>query len=159
MINDTLKQTFINPAGDLPPQHLGWGGRLDGPVDLNAASCMSCHATGEFPQIASLVPFPDIFQGDVLPNGSIYYLTETNTPKWKKYYQNLRCGTAYDPEHATSTDFSLQVSLALGYYWQWKNRDLGGFFSDEYNRVAQPLRRGGQPMNGQAINNRVKKNK
>lgn len=151
MINDTLKETFINPSSDLPPQHLGWGGRLDGPVDLNTASCMSCHATGEFPQIASLVP-KQAFIGNTLPNGSMAYLTETNAPEWKKYYQNFKCGTAYDPKHATSTDFSLQVSLALGYYWQWKNRNLAGYYSDEYNRVAQPLRRGGEP-----VKERVKK--
>lgn len=145
MINDTLKQTFINPSKDLPPQHLGWGGRLDGPVDLNTASCMSCHATAEFPQIASLVP-KEAFIGDTLPNGSMAFLTQTNAPEWKKYYQNLRCGTAYDPEHATSTDFSLQVSLALQYYWQWKNRNLGGYYAAEYNRVAQPPRRGAEPL-------------
>jgi hypothetical protein len=87
------------------------------------------------------------------------YLTETNAPAWKKYYQNFKCGTAYDPEHATSTDFSLQVSLALGYYWQWKNRNLAGYFSDEYNRVAQPLRRGAEPMKEQVRKSELKKNK
>ena len=145
MINDTLKETFINPSPDLPPQHLGYAGRLDGPVDLNTASCMSCHATAEFPQIAKLVP-DEAFIGDYLPNGSISYLIQTNNPAWRKYYDNLRCGTAYDPTHATSTDFSLQVSLALGYYWQWKNVLLGGYFAHQFQGEHLALR-GGMPSN------------
>jgi hypothetical protein len=145
MINDTLKETFINPDSDLPPQHLGWGGRLDGPVDLNTCSCMSCHATGEYPQYAALVP-DEAFIGDTLPNGSLKYLTHTNTPEWKKYYQNLKCATAYNPQQATSTDFSLQVSLALGYYWQWKNQLLGGFYSNQYDGVEHPAIRAGIPF-------------
>lgn len=156
MISSTLKQTFINPSADLPPQHLGWGGRLDGPVDLNTSSCMSCHATGEFPQIASLVP-KQAFIGDTLPNGIITHLTQTNSPAWKQYYQNVRCATAVDPKHATSTDFSLQVSLALGYYWQWKNSNLGGYYADQYNRVAQPLRRGAEQVKMQVRKDQKKK--
>ena len=142
MINDTLKQTYINPDPDLPPQHLGWGGRLDGPVDLNTSSCMSCHATGEFPQIAPLVP-KEAFIGDTLPNGSLKYLTQTNNPAWKKYYQNLRCATAYSGEEATSTDFSLQVSLALQYFWDWNNATLSGYYASQYAKPIHPVRRGG----------------
>lgn len=143
MINDTLKETFINTSADLPPQHLGWSGRLDGPVDLNTCSCMSCHATGESPQFAALVP-KEAFEGDYLPNGAIGYLTHTNSPEWKKYFRNLKCGTAYDPEKATSTDFSLQVSLALQYYWQWKNKLMGGYYSNQFDGIEHPAIRGGQ---------------
>jgi len=145
MINDTLKETFINASADSPPQHLGWGGRLDGPVDLNTASCMSCHATGEFPQIAALVP-AQAFIGDTLANGSMKYLTQTDAPAWKKYYYNLKCGTAYDPKKATSTDFSLQVSLALEYYWQWKNTLMGGYYSHQYAGIQHMAIRGGIPF-------------
>jgi len=146
MINDTLKETFINTSADLPPQHLGWGGRLDGPVDLNTASCMSCHATGEFPQVAALVP-DEAFIGDTLPNGSMKYLTQTGNPAWKKYYYNFKCGTAYDPKQAVSTDFSLQVSLALEYYWQWKNTLMGGFYAHQYSGIQHMAIRGGMPFN------------
>jgi hypothetical protein len=145
MINDTLKETFINPSADLPPQHLGWGGRLDGPVDLNTASCMSCHATGEFPQLAKLVP-DEAFIGDTAANGSMKYLTNTNSPAWKKYYRNFKCGTAYDPKKATSTDFSLQVSLALEYYWLWKNKDVGGYYASQFTGVQHMAVRGGMPF-------------
>jgi len=145
MINDTLKETFINTSADLPPQHLGWGGRLDGPVDLNTASCMSCHQTGEYPQFAALVP-NEAFIGDTLPNGSMKYLTQTNAPAWIKYYQNFKCGTAYDPKKALSTDFSLQVSLALTYYWQWKSVTMGGHYSQSYAGLEHVALRGGMPF-------------
>jgi len=145
MINDTLKETFVNTSADMPLQHLGWGGRLDGPVDLNTASCMSCHSTGEFPQVAALVP-DEAFIGDTSANGSMKFLTQTNSPAWKKYYQNFRCGTAYNPKLATSTDFSLQVSLALEYYWQWKNKDVGGYYANQFSGIEHAVRRGGMPF-------------
>jgi hypothetical protein len=145
IINDSLKETFINSSADLPPQHLGWGGRLDGPVDLNTSSCMSCHATAEYPQLAKLVP-DQAFIGVTLPNGAMKYLTQTDAPEWKRYYTNTRCGTAYDSVHAVSTDFSLQVSLALTYYWQWKNVLLGGYYASQYQGEHIALR-AGMPFN------------
>ncbi len=145
IINDTLKETFINTSADLPPQHLGWAGRLDGPVDLNTASCMSCHATGEFPQLAKLVP-DEAFIGTKNSDSNMTYLTDTKTPAWIKYNQNLKCGTAYDPTKATSTDFSLQVSLALNYYWKWKNILMGGYYSNQFTGVEHVALRGGMPI-------------
>jgi len=145
MVNDTLKETFINTSADLPMQHLGWGGRLDGPVDLNTSSCMSCHATGEYPQFAELVP-KEAFIGDTLPNGAMKYLTQTNAPGWIKYYQNFKCGSAYDPKRAASTDFSLQVSLALSYYWEWKSAMLGGQYAHQYEGITHLALRGGIPF-------------
>ena len=142
-INNDLNETFINPSPDLPAQHLGWGGRLDGPVDLNNASCMSCHATAEFPQVDALVPAA-AFAGIRNKAGNLVELTETKDPSFVKYFQNLKCGTAYSPGKATSTDFSLQVSLALGYYWEWKDGNLGGFYADQFNRGIKPVRRNGQ---------------
>lgn len=144
-INDSLQQTFINPSPDLPPQHLGYGGRLDGPVDLNTASCMSCHATAEFPQVAALVP-PQAFIGEnkaYKGDSILWKLTDTNAPAFQKYFDNLRCGTAYTPDKAASTDFSLQVSLALGYYYDWKDGTFGGIYSKNYNENVKPVRRGG----------------
>src|SRR5262249_10650178 len=46
--NDRLKETIINADDDeLPPTHLGWNGRLNGPVDNPMSSCMSCHAVAQ----------------------------------------------------------------------------------------------------------------
>lgn len=56
-INPLLKETIINPdEKELPPTHLGWNGRLNGPVDNPQSSCMSCHMTAEFPQVSPMSP-------------------------------------------------------------------------------------------------------
>ncbi|PHI20872.1 hypothetical protein CEQ90_05770 [Lewinellaceae bacterium SD302] len=137
-INPELKETKINAnADELPPQHLGWGGRLDGPVDLNTASCMSCHATAGFPQsTAALVP-KEAFIGDRNAQGSITKLTNVDAPEWKKYYTNIKCGTPYDVD-AISCDFSLQVSLALGYYYDWKVNEDGKTYADYQKSGSTP---------------------
>lgn len=142
IINPNLKQTKINPdSTQLPPQHLGWGGRLDGPVDLNTASCMSCHATAEFPQVAPLVP-KQAFIGDTNAVGQLTKLTDTQAAAFKEYFQNLECATSYTPE-ATSCDFSLQVSLALGYFTEWKDQDVAGYWDDEFEKLPIPMHRDG----------------
>ncbi|MEF9672596.1 hypothetical protein QNM99_11185, partial [Pseudomonas sp. PCH446] len=56
-INPALKQTAINAnTQELPPTHLGWNGRLNGPVDNPNSSCQSCHMTAESPQVAIMNP-------------------------------------------------------------------------------------------------------
>lgn len=142
IINPNLKQTKINPdSTKLPPQHLGWGGRLDGPVDLNTSSCMSCHATAEFPQVAPLVP-KEAFIGDTNALGQLTKLTDTQAEEFKRYFENLRCATPYD-ETATSCDFSLQVSLALGYFTEWKDENVAGYWESEYDRIPIEMHRDG----------------
>lgn len=36
--------------------HLGWLGRVNGPVDNPVSACMSCHSTAQFPQAAPITP-------------------------------------------------------------------------------------------------------
>jgi hypothetical protein len=42
-----LAQTWLNPAVRMP--HVGYQGRLNGPIDNPASSCLSCHSTAEVP--------------------------------------------------------------------------------------------------------------
>lgn len=152
IINPNLKETKINPnKEELPPQHLGWGGRLDGPVDLNNASCMSCHSTAEYPQAAALVP-AEAFEGIRNKEGNLVKLTNTEAAAFKKYFTNIRCATPYS-EGTTSCDFSLQVSLALGYFTDWKNQNVEGYWYKEYERTPVPMHRNGEVKEsvGQAL--------
>ncbi|AWN42512.1 hypothetical protein [Methylobacterium durans] len=84
-----LIQTSLNPAVHMP--HVGFQGRLNGPVDNAASSCLSCHATAEAPA-GTMVP----------PHGA-------DPAPW---FQNLRSGTPFDPGRQ-ALDYSLQVSVGL----------------------------------------------
>lgn len=85
-----LQETWINPAVKMP--HLGYQGRLNGPVDNPVSSCLSCHSTAEDPSGNNMIP----------PKGQ-------DPSRW---FQNLPSGTAFD-KGATSTDYSLQVQVGL----------------------------------------------
>jgi hypothetical protein len=37
-------------------QHLGWLGRLNGPVDNPQSACLSCHGTAQSPVVSPMVP-------------------------------------------------------------------------------------------------------
>lgn len=109
-INTGLKETVINPdANELPPTHLGWEGRLNGPVDNPRSSCMSCHMTASYKN----EPLSPLFikVEDRPPSG---------TPEWDawwmQWFQNVgwkdgKLDKFLNAEY--SLDFSLQLSAAL----------------------------------------------
>jgi hypothetical protein len=80
-----LQETWINSAVALP--HLGFQGRLNGPVDNPASSCLSCHSTAQAP------PAP------MLP------VTGADPRLW---FRNIQAGTPFD-----ATGVALDYSLAL----------------------------------------------
>lgn len=87
--NGPLTQTVLNPAVRMP--HVGYQGRLNGPVDNPASSCLSCHATAE------------------APAGTMVPPRNADPAPW---FRNLNSGTPFDPGRQ-SLDYSLQVSVGL----------------------------------------------
>jgi len=141
-INSDLKQTIINPSDDVPPQHLGWNGRLNGPADLNTSSCMACHGVAEFPQITSLVAPGMVPATGAQP--SQLPPTQGGSEEWMIWFKNYEAATAIDEKYSTSTDFSLQVAISLANFYEWSSQQVGGEWASEYEQVAQPLDRGGK---------------
>lgn len=128
-INPNLKETAINAnIKELPPTHLGWNGRLNGPVDNPVSSCMSCHATSEYPQLALMNPS---FQANPPAVGS---------PEWMRWFQNIPAGQPFTPG-TQSTDYSLQLAGGLANFYDWKCNQ-GGVFVDGVNACAkiEPLK-------------------
>jgi hypothetical protein len=80
--------------------HVGYEGRLNGPVDNKVSSCLSCHSTGETWPKAS----PKDGSG-MIPNSS-------DPAVVAKWFRNIPSGTPFDPEFL-STDYSLQISGGL----------------------------------------------
>ena len=123
-INPALKQTAINAnTQELPPTHLGWNGRLNGPVDNPQASCLSCHMTAEYQQLAIMNP---TFQANPPPVGG---------DEWMKWFQNIPAGQPFSPG-TQSTDYSLQLSGALANFYDWKCNH-SGVYADGVNACAK----------------------
>jgi len=122
-VNPKLKESVIFDGKDLPPQHLGWNGRLNGPADLNTTSCLSCHITAQYPQITSLVP------DGAVPDGGKQPPQPKSWDEWMKWFQNVRCGTSMDPR-SYSTDFSFQVAISLTNFY--KAKEIAGLMADQY---------------------------
>ncbi len=109
-INHDLNETVINPrSSELPPTHLGWNGRLNGPVDNPLSSCMSCHMTASSPP----EPLSPLF----IPTDQ---RPKSGTPEWNawwmRWFQNVgwKNGVLEKFKNAKySLDFSLQLDAAL----------------------------------------------
>jgi hypothetical protein len=93
--------------GDVPNRyfgHLGWAGRLAGPLDNPMSSCMSCHMTAGVPAVP------------IVPSAQA---TERERLAW---FVDTPSGVAFSPALTdsagpivrTSTDYSLQLSMGMG---------------------------------------------
>jgi len=139
LINEDLKYTVINTSKDLPPMHLGWGLRLNGPVDNVYSSCMSCHSTAQFPGITPILPFMEMKDGKPLT---------WNDPEWKRWFRDVQCATPFD-EQAISTDYSLQLSASIQQFLKARSASNGGLYNVQYwnGLPLKPIRglRGAEP--------------
>jgi hypothetical protein len=122
IINPDLKHTIINSSNDLPPMHLGWGLRLNGPVDNTLSSCQSCHATAEFPQITPILA--SMASKDGKP------LTPKDT-EWLRWFRDVPCATPFDVQ-ATSMDYSLQLAASIQNFLAAKSTATGGLYNVQY---------------------------
>lgn len=122
LINPDLKHTIINTSADMPPMHLGFGLRLNGPVDNTLSSCMSCHSTAQFPAISPIMPSMVVKDGKRLQPAS---------PDWMYFFRDVKCATPFDPQ-ATSTDYSLQLAASIQNFLSSREAETGGLYSVQY---------------------------
>jgi hypothetical protein len=128
-INDQLDETVVNPdASELPTTHLGWNGRLNGPVDNLLSSCMSCHMTASSPE---------------RPLSPMFLSTPENRPPssspewndfWMQWFQNVGWKNhklEKFKEAKYALDFSLQLSAALQNF----------YLAEEQIKPVNPVRR------------------
>lgn len=113
-----LTQQWIDEAAakvlTTPPlslDHLGFGGRLAGPVDNPQSACMACHQTAGFPQVA-IQPELSTLGANVLK------LDDTKTAADHQdfrmaFFQNVVSGVVFSDTQLYSSDFSLQLSMSL----------------------------------------------
>lgn len=88
--NEVTSQQWINKSIGTP-QHLGYEGRLNGPVDNPRSSCISCHATAQTPANSPMIA----------PIG--------DTTRWFKNY----LGSQPFDSGSVPTDYSLQIAMGI----------------------------------------------
>ena len=121
--------------------HLGWGGRMNGPVDNPVSSCLGCHATAQVPQVLeSMIPFRGC--------------TDQQRLHW---FRNLKGDVAFGgvgretcaPQAAqagvVALDYSLQQSVALN------NVASGQFVNPCAGGQRSAIAIGGKPVPAQKV--------
>ncbi|WZO96270.1 hypothetical protein EP7_003259 [Isosphaeraceae bacterium EP7] len=120
-----IRESIINEDRDeLPATHLGWNGRLNGPVDNPRSSCMSCHSTAQYPIKSEMAPFFE--QNPPAPGDD----------RWMRWFKNNKCtskgGVAFD-EGSQSADFCIQLVQGIDNFHRWKDQ-RGGIFASEIDK-------------------------
>jgi len=119
--NDAQLSDFDAAAGRAPRESIvlssfglnrsfGRGGRMNGPVDNPASSCMSCHMTAQWPNPASMTPRGGT-SWDVV--GCWFRNLGPTTPFGREPSATVECGSAPPGTELVSLDFSLQLAVAL----------------------------------------------
>lgn len=117
-----LQESRINPRAQHLVTHLGWEGRLNGPVDNPDSSCLSCHGAAQDPL------------GATLPR-------TTSQASLARFFRNIPAGVAFnadrDDDHV-STDYSLQIAMGM----RNQRQALGVAAEEETEAEAAPARAG-----------------
>lgn len=116
-----LKETRINDDPDMPAQHLGWGKRLNGPVDNPRSACISCHQTSQFPGHinSAMIPLTEIKVWDSAKHQYNKVKVEDGDANFMHWFRNLKPGQAFDNQRV-SLDDSLQLAVGIQNFFQWK---------------------------------------
>ena len=142
IINPDLKQTRINDDPALPPQHLGFGLRLNGPADNSLSSCKSCHSVAEYPDISPVLAYTG--PGDTRQ-------LQCGGPEWMRWFRNLPVGAPFDAG-SNSLDNSLSLAISISNFIDAKTRADGGLNSIQYWKgqrlPAKSNQRGNAPDTG-----------
>lgn len=132
-INPQLKESIINAdRHELPATHLGWNGRLNGPVDNPRSACFSCHMAGQHPYDGHRIA-PMFVVGKSIEPGS---------PEWMTWFKNMECMTPFD-EGKIATDSSLQLAMSLQNFYEWKSQ-RGGVYAHKPTKRHHPERKLGE---------------
>ena len=91
--------------------HLGYGGRLAGPVDNPQSACMACHQTAGFPQVA-IQPELSMVGARVLKLDDDKTAADHQDFRMA-YFQNVVSGTVFSDTQLYASDYSLQLSMSL----------------------------------------------
>jgi len=117
-----VTQSWINP--DLrTPQHLGYLGRLNGPVDNPISSCLSCHMTAEVPALTNILP----------PTQRPPPAPVIDPMPW---FRNMPAGNSLD-QRSIGTDYNLQISNGIQNFQMWKQAK-DGFVAPQPRPAAGP---------------------
>ncbi|HSK72553.1 MAG TPA: hypothetical protein VK892_12700, partial [Pyrinomonadaceae bacterium] len=119
-LNTDLKQTYLNDklifkdtvayTNEAYMLHHGLGGRLNGPVDNEVSSCISCHARAAVNQNGEPMRF---FSSFSRPNFTV--------PEFNKFFSTIKSGAhpaEMDGKTYTTTDYSLQISAGIRNYYR-----------------------------------------
>ncbi len=153
-IGKLLKESVICKSFK-PPQHLGYAGRLNGPVDNPNSSCLSCHSTAQFPIDLNA----DILPPHVLATENGDKIVDYDSKIWMDWYRNVKAGTPFNKgisylcQDTKSLDYSLQLSVGILRFYESKKEkpmcntnimdalhavpDLSNFFNRDSN-IAVP---------------------
>lgn len=106
-----LRQTLVSAlAPAYAADHLGWAGRMNGPVDNPASGCLSCHGTAQFPR-AALLPGRTCTSDDQ----RLYWFRDVpgTTPFGLVDDKTCQPKPASGSESLVALDYSLQMAVTV----------------------------------------------
>jgi hypothetical protein len=95
-----VRHIVLNPEARPLMQHLGYKGRLNGPIDNPRSSCLSCHSTAEIPADLSRPNVPGIPPAPA------------TAAVLAQYFRNIKANTRFT-DGELALDYSLQLQNGI----------------------------------------------
>ena len=120
-LGQKLKETILSKQPK-SVQHLGYGGRLCGPVDNPNSSCLSCHSTAQFPIDLNAAIMPTHKSPK---DGSV---VNYDSDIWMDWFRNVKSGTPFNKgvpylcQDVDSLDYSMELSVGLARFYEAKGQ-------------------------------------
>lgn len=128
-VNEKLKESFINASlihskgkndDAAYLRYHGLGGRLNGPIDNQVSSCISCHGNAAVSSKGSTLPLGDFKTSTTRLNYSL--------ESFKQFFMDVPSGAhviRFKDEDYVTTDYSLQISTGIRNYYANKKALAG----------------------------------
>ncbi len=113
----SLKETIVSGLAPVyAAQHLGWGGRMNGPVDNPSSGCMSCHGTAQSPRVP-ILPLNNCTSED---QKMLWFRNLPGTVAFGRVDQNT-CQKVQSGDPMVALDYSLQMAVAVQNVLQFRD--------------------------------------
>jgi hypothetical protein len=116
-----VETVIIDPDAHPVRQHLGFQGRLNGPVDNPRSSCLSCHSTAQVPTDLSRPSVPGLPPRDA------------DAAVLAQYFRNVLAGDPFTAGHL-ALDYSLQLQNGIA-----NRAEAGGLLTGRAARQGRAL--------------------
>lgn len=137
----TIKETIVSAdAPSYAASHLGWAGRMNGPVDNPISGCLSCHSTAQWPR-APIFPARNCTEAQ-----SLFWFRDVKGSTPFGLVDRNSCDPIPVTQPLAALDYSLQMAVAVENVLRYRDINPCSTPEDQQKRRVLQVWKGDFPV-------------